>query len=163
MGHIFLRFVGIRVVVRPQCKSVEYFFRHRPSFAVESNLIYGTTFYKIKKMHFARVIETVFFSSSNHPFSWFLLEIGVHLFKIHHKEAPSIHGAAANFSIKSALFFKDKFGNILKKMGWGGFALALMGHIRACLFYVLWLLVPPVSRYQPCSVSQSPRKTIYKT
>ena len=81
-------------------------------------------------MHFARVIETVFKSS----ILWLLLEIGVHLFKIHHKEALSIHGATANSSSKSVLFFKNKFENILKKMGWGRLAHALMGHIRACLF-----------------------------
>ena len=117
--------------------SAEYYFHHRPSFAVESSLIHVTTFIKLKKEDFARVIETF----SNHQFSWFLLEIKVHLFKIHHKEAPSINGAAANLSIKSVLFFKKKFGNILKKMGWGRFAHALVGHIRACLFNVLWLLV----------------------
>ena len=39
-SHFFLRFVGIRVVVRPQCKSAEYFFHHRPSFAVEYHNIH---------------------------------------------------------------------------------------------------------------------------
>ena len=62
MGHIVLRFVRIRVVVRPQCKSAEYeyYFHHRPSFAVESSSIYVTTFHKIQKMRLPRVIETFF-------------------------------------------------------------------------------------------------------
>ena len=48
MGHIrFFRFVGIRMIVRPQCKSAEYYFHHRPSFAIESSIIFLITFYKI--------------------------------------------------------------------------------------------------------------------
>ena len=72
---------------------------------------------------------------SYHPFSWFLLEIGAHLFKIHHKQAPSVHGAAANLSYQVGVIFqKEVWKYILKRMGWGRFANALMGHIRACLF-----------------------------
>ena len=64
MWHIrFFLFVGKRVVVRPQCKSAEYYFHHRPSFAEESSIIFVTTFLSNKKMHFARVIEIVFKSS----------------------------------------------------------------------------------------------------
>ena len=49
MGRIgfFLRFVGIRVVVLPQCKSAEYYFHRRQSFAVEGSIIYVTSFHKI--------------------------------------------------------------------------------------------------------------------
>ena len=110
MGHIrawgtfvFLRFVGIRVVVRPQCKSAEYYFHHRPSFAVESSIIVFTTFYKILKMHFARVIETL---SKSSIFVIPGLEIGVHLFKIHPKETPPIHGASANLFYQIGVIFQ---------------------------------------------------------
>ena len=81
------------------------------------------TFYKIKKLHFARVIET-FLNSSIFvipPRNW------GDLFKIHHKEAPSIYGAAANLSIKSVLFFKKNFVNIGIKKKDG------VGQVRACL------------------------------
>ena len=94
MGHIrFLRFVGIRVVVRPQYKSTEYYFHHRPSFAVEISIIYVTTFIKLKKCILGGSSKLFFFFHPFHsiPFSGFLLEIGVHLFKMHHKEAPSIN------------------------------------------------------------------------
>ena len=148
MGHIrawgtsvFLRFVGIRVVVRPQCKSAEYCFHHRPSFAVESSILYNVCYHFLKKLTnaFSEVIETFFqiihFRESSS-------KLGVHLFKINHKEASSIHGAAANLSYQVGVIFKMKFGNIfLKKMGWGRFAHAFMGHIRACFFNVLWVFV----------------------
>ena len=139
VGHIraggtlflfFLQFVGVRVVVRPQCKSAEYYFHHRPSFAVESSLIYVTTFYKIQKMHFVTVIDTIFKSSIFviPPRNWCAS------FQNSPLRSSLINVAAGNLTIKSVLLKK---ANILKQMGWGRFAHALMGHIRACLFNVL--------------------------
>ena len=58
-------------------------------------------------------------------------------FQNYHKELPPSTELLQTCPIKSVLFFKNKFGNILKKIGWGRFAHALMGHICACLFNVL--------------------------
>ena len=106
----FFAICGKTSVVRPQCKSAEYYFHHPPSFAVEISIIFVTTSYKFNKC----ILRGSSKLYSNHPFSWFLLEIGEHFFQIHHKEAPSLHGAAANLSMKSVWFFKNKFGNIFK-------------------------------------------------
>ena len=139
MGHIrawgtfvFLRFVGIRVVVRPQCKSAEYYFHRRPSFAVESSLIYITTFHKIqKKMHFAMVIETFFqiihFRDSSS-------KLGCTFSKFAIKKLPPSTELLQTCPIKSVLFFKNKFGNILKKIGWGRFSACLDG-AHSCMSF----------------------------
>ena len=56
-------------------------------------------------MHFARAIETFFqiihFRDSS-------AKLGVHLFKINHKEAPSIHAAAANLSYEVGVIFQKR-------------------------------------------------------
>ena len=139
MGHIrfFLRFVGIRVIARPQCKSAEYYFHHRPSFAVESSIIYVTTFYKTKKCILrgsTKLFHIIHFSDSSSKLGF--------TFKFTIKKLPSSTEPVQTCPIKPVLFFKNKFENTyIKKMGWGKFAHAFMGHIRACLFNVVWLLV----------------------
>ena len=51
MGHIILRFAGIRVIAHSQCKSAEYYLHRRPSLTVEtleSNII--SVRYDLNKM-----------------------------------------------------------------------------------------------------------------
>ena len=49
----------------------------------------------------------------------------MHLFKIHHKESPSVHGAAAKLSYQVGVIFQKEISKYLKKDG--------VGKVRACL------------------------------
>ena len=133
MGHIrFFAICGNTSGCSSQCISAEYYFHHRPSFSVESNIIFVTTFYKIKKC----ILRGSSKLYSNHPFRNSSLKLGCTISKFTIKKLP-LTTELLQTCIKSVLFFKNQFGNILKKMGWGRFAHAFMGHIRACLFNVL--------------------------
>ena len=141
MGHIrFLRFVGIRVVVGPQCKSAEYYFHHRLSSAVKSSIIFVTTFIKFKK-RILRGSSKLHSNFIHFRDSSSKLGCTFSIFSI--KKLPPSTELLQACPIKSVLFFKKKFRNILKMVGWGRFAAraCLHGAHRACLFNVLWLLV----------------------
>ena len=121
MGHIrFLRFVGIRVVVRLQCKSAEYYFHRRPSFPVESSIIYATTFHIIFKeciceghRNFFQIIH--FCDSSS--------KLGCTFLKFAIKKLPPFTELLQT-CLPCRCYFFFKKGNTLKNG---------VGQIRACL------------------------------